>query len=306
MSETQVHRSASGIEFVRTPDERFTNLADFAYEPKYVDIDGLRMAYLDEGPADGPLTLLLHGEPTWSYLYRRMIPGLVAAGRRIIAPDLIGFGRSDKPTERASYTYAGHVEWLRQFITALDLNAVTLFCQDWGGLLGLRLAAENAPRFERLIIANTALPDGSPMPDGFAMWRQMSQDMPFMDCGALLKGTVQARELSEPEMDGYRAPFPDELFMAGARQFPLLVPISPEDPAVPANLAAWEVLRAWTKPVLTLWAPGDFVLGTFQPSFTDTIPGAAGQPHRTFSPAGHFIQDDCGPELVEAILAWLD
>lgn len=305
MSATNVQTTGTGIEFVRTPEERFANLADFPYTPKYVEIDGLRMAYLDEGPADGPVTLLLHGEPTWSYLYRRMIPGLVAAGRRIIAPDLIGFGRSDKPIERAAYTYAGHVAWLKSFVQQLDLTGITLFCQDWGGLLGLRLAAENADRFDRLVIANTALPDGSPMSDGFMMWQNASQAMPFMDCGALLKRAVQARELTEAEMDAYRAPFPDEQHMAGARQFPLLVPTSPEDPAVPANQAAWAVLKAWTKPVLTLWAPGDIVLGTYQPSFADQIPGAAGQPHQTFSPAGHFIQDDCGPELVAAIVEWI-
>ena len=306
MSETHVQRTPNGIEFVRTPEDRFANLVDFPYAPKYIEIDGLRMAYLDEGSHDGPVTLLLHGEPTWSYLYRRMIPGLVAAGRRVVAPDLIGFGRSDKPIDRAAYTYAGHVAWLRQFVEALGLNAVTLFCQDWGGLLGLRVAAENPSRFERLVIANTALPDGSPMADGFMMWQRVSQTMAFMDCGAMLKRAVQARELTEAEMDAYRAPFPDEQYMAGARQFPLLVPTSADDPAVPANRAAWEVLRAWTKPVLTLWAPGDIVLGGYQPSFADTIPGAAGQPHQTFSPAGHFIQDDCGPELVAAMLAWMD
>ena len=304
MTKTHVQRTPNGIEFVRTPDDRFAGLVDFPYLPKYVEIDGLRMAYVEEGPADGPVTLLLHGEPTWSYLYRRMIPGLVAAGRRVIAPDLIGFGRSDKPIERAAYTYTGHVAWLRQFVEALGLNAVTLFCQDWGGLLGLRVAAENPSRFDRLVIANTALPDGSPMTDGFMMWQNASQAMPFMDCGALLKRAVQSRELTEAEMDAYRAPFPDEQHMAGARQFPLLVPTSPDDPAVPANRAAWAVLRTWTKPVLTLWAPGDVVLGGYQPSFADTIPGAAGQPHQTFSPAGHFIQDDCGPELVAAMLAW--
>ena len=305
MSESNVLHTPNGTTFVRTPDDRFADLVDFPYSPNYVEIDGLLMAYLDEGPGDGPVTLLLHGEPTWSYLYRRMIPGLVAAGRRVVAPDLIGFGRSDKPIERAAYTYAGHVAWLRQFIESLDLTGITLFCQDWGGLLGLRVAAENPSRFDRLVIANTALPDGSPMTDGFMMWQKASQAMAFMDCGAMLKRAVQARELTDAEMDAYRAPFPDEQYMAGARQFPLLVPTSPDDPAVAANRAAWDVMHAWTKPVLTLWAPGDMVLGSLQPLFADTIPGAAGQPHQTFSPAGHFIQDDCGPELVDAMLVWI-
>ena len=292
-------------DFVRTPEERFADLPDFPYAPHYVEIEGLRMAYVDEGPATGPLMLLLHGEPTWGYLYRHMITRFVDAGFRVVVPDLIGFGRSDKPTERSAYTYAGHVSWLRQFVEILDLRKINLFCQDWGGLLGLRLAAEHKERFARLVIANTALPDGSPLGDGFMMWQQVSQAMPFMDCGALLQRAVQARELTDAEMDAYRAPFPDETYMAGARQFPLLVPTSPQDPAVPANLAAWKVLREWTEPVLTLWAPGDIVLGGFQQSFLDRIPGTANQPHQTFAPAGHFLQDDCGPELADAVINWL-
>jgi haloalkane dehalogenase len=295
----------STVHFVRTPEERFADLPDFPYAPHYVEIEGLRMAYVDEGPATGPLMLLLHGEPTWGYLYRHLITRFVAAGFRVVVPDLIGFGRSDKPTERSAYTYAGHVSWLRQFVEILDLRKINLFCQDWGGLLGLRLAAEHKERFARLVIANTALPDGSPLGDGFMMWQKASQAMPFMDCGALLQRAVQARELTDAEMDAYRAPFPDETYMAGARQFPLLVPTSLEDPAVPRNLAAWKVLREWTGPVLTLWAPGDIVLGGFQQSFLDRIPGTANQPHQTFSPAGHFLQDDCGPALADAVINWL-
>lgn len=302
---TQIATTPGGITYVRTPDERFASLPDFPYAPRYLDLDGLRMAYVDEGPADGPVALLLHGEPTWSYLYRRMIPGLLAAGMRVVAPDLIGFGRSDKPIERASYSYAAHVAWLASFLDRLDLNDVTVFVQDWGGLIGLRVVAEHPARFSRVVIANTALPAGEPMSDGFMMWQRASQAMAFMDCGALLRRAVQARELTEAEMDAYRAPFPDELHMAGARAFPLLVPTSPDDPAVPANAAAWQVLEAWSKPVLTLWAPGDAVLGGYQASFADRIPGASGQPHQTFSPAGHFIQDDCGPELVGAMLRWM-
>lgn len=294
----------SGVAYVRTPGERFDVLPDYGYPPSYVDIDGLRVAYVDEGPLDAPPILLVHGEPTWGYLYRRMIPKLIAAGHRVVVPDLIGFGRSDKPTQRAAYTYGGHVAWLTGFVEALGLSAITLFCQDWGGLLGLRVAAENADRFARLVIANTFLPEGAPAGDGFKMWQEASQKMPFMDAGALLQRATLARELSDAEVDAYRAPFPDEEHMAGARQFPLLVPTGPDDPAVPANRAAWRVLEAWTKPVLTLWAPDDTVLGAYQHVFVERIPGAKGQPHETFSPAGHFLQDDVGEQLATAMLRW--
>ena len=297
--------TANGISFVRKPEERFANLVDFPYEPNYVEIDGLRMAYIDEGPRDGAVILCLHGEPSWSYLYRFMIPKFVAAGFRVIAPDLIGFGRSDKPTERSSYTYLGHVSWMTEFISVLNIADITLFCQDWGGLIGLRIAGEHPGWFARLVIANTALPDSPNMGDGFKMWQAASQNMPFMDCGALLRRAVLSRELTEAEMNCYRAPFPDESYMAGARQFPLLVPTTAEDPALPANQAAWQVLESFTKPVLTLWAPDDVVLGKGQPTFIERIPGSTGQPHQTFSPAGHFLQDDVGAELADAVIAWM-
>ena len=298
--------NVNGIPFLRTPSDRFDNLPDYPYEPRFVEVDGLRMAFVDEGPKDAPTLLLLHGEPTWGYLYRRMIPVFLRAGFHVVVPDLIGFGRSDKPTDRSAYTYAGHVAWMTAFIASQDLKDLTLFCQDWGGLIGLRVAAENPQLFSRLVIANTALPAGEPMSAGFMMWQNASQAMKFMDCGAMLKRAVQARDLTEAEMDAYRAPFPDEDHMAGARQFPLLVPTSPDDPAVPANRSAWKVLESWTRPVLTLWAPGDMVLGTYQQGFIDRIPGTVGQPHQTFSPAGHFIQDDCGPELAEAVVNWMN
>lgn len=297
--------TANGISFLRTPEERFANLVDFPYEPNYLEIAGLRMAYIDEGPRDGSVILCLHGEPSWSYLYRFMIPKFVAAGYRVIAPDLIGFGRSDKPTERSSYTYLGHVSWMTEFISVLNIADITLFCQDWGGLIGLRIAGEHPGWFARLVIANTALPDSPNMGDGFKMWQAASQNMPFMDCGALLRRAVLSRELTEAEMNCYRAPFPDESYMAGARQFPLLVPTTAEDPALPANQAAWQVLESFTKPVLTLWAPDDVVLGKGQPTFIERIPGSTGQPHQTFSPAGHFLQDDVGAQLADAVIAWM-
>jgi haloalkane dehalogenase len=297
--------TSTGVSFLRTPNERFANLPDFPYEPNYVDVSGLRMAYISEGPTDGPVILCLHGEPSWSYLYRFMIPVFVEAGFRVVAPDLIGFGRSDKPTERSSYTYGGHVEWMTNFVQQLGLKDLTLFCQDWGGLIGLRIVGEHPDWFARVVIANTALPDGPNMGEGFAMWQQASQSMPFMDCGALLQRAVQARELTLAEMDAYRAPFPDETYMAGARQFPLLVPTTADDPAVPANQAAWKVLEGFTKPVLTLWAPDDIVLGKGQRVFLNRIPGTAGQPHQTFTPAGHFLQDDVGAQLAQAVTSWI-
>ncbi|MCY3637038.1 MAG: haloalkane dehalogenase, partial [bacterium] len=252
--------------------------------------------------------LLLHGEPTWGYLFRKMIPPLVAAGYRALVPDLIGFGRSDKPVERSAYTYAGHVEWMRQFLAATAAERgggpLHLFGQDWGGLIGLRVAAENPDLVDRLIMANTGLPEGQSPGAGFEFWLQFSQEVDYLDCGRLVDNAT-ATELSESAQEAYRAPFPSEQFMAGARHFPMLVPISPADPAVPANRAAWQVLEQWTKPVLTLWAPDDPVLGGGQAAISERIPGAAGQPHAQFHPASHFIQEDQGPALAEAIIAWL-
>ena len=312
MADVDVLITAGGVAFVRTPEERFSGIEDYPYEPGYVDVDGLRMAYVVVEPGgvgdETATVLLLHGEPTWGYLYRKMIPPLVAGGYRVVVPDLIGFGRSDKPVERSAYSYAGHVAWMREFLaaTAAERGAgpLHLFGQDWGGLIGLRVAAENPELIDRLVLANTGLPEGQSPGAGFEFWRQFSQDVEFLDCGRLVDNAT-ATEVSEAVQDAYRAPFPDEQFMAGARHFPLLVPVSPDDPAVPANKAAWEVLKRWTKPVLTLWAPDDPVLGSGQAAFTDRIPGAAGQPHAQFRPASHFIQEDQGPALAEAMVAWL-
>lgn len=295
-----------GIEFVRTPPERFVGLADFPYVPRYVDVDGLRMAYVDEGPADGPTVLLLHGEPSWGYLYRRMIPPLVAAGLRCVAPDLIGFGRSDKPVDRAAYTYDGHVAWLHAFLDAVALpEGSTLFCQDWGGLLGLRLVAERPGAFGRVAAGNTALPTGESLGPGFDAWLAFSQRPEFDDVGALFGRAVVARRLTEAELDGYRAPFPDRRSMAGVYAFPPLVPITPDHAGVAGNRAAWAVLERWDRPLLTLWCPGDPVLGHLAHALVDRIPGAAGQPHRTFEPGGHFLQDDRGEDVAAALVAWL-
>ncbi|MFT7646970.1 MAG: haloalkane dehalogenase [Candidatus Poriferisodalaceae bacterium] len=297
--------TSSGVPYVRTPDERFAFIEDFPYQPNYVEVDGFRMAYVDEGPANGPTLLLLHGEPTWSYLYRRMIPPLVDAGFRCVAPDLIGFGRSDKPIDRSVYTYAQHVAWIQEFLDTIYLPTATLFAQDWGGLTGLRVAAERAERFDRIAIGNTGLPVGESLGPGFDMWLAASQSMKFMDCGTMLQRATAARELTEAEMDAYRAPFPDEQHMAGAREFPTLVPITPEHGGVSENLAAWEIFDKWEKPFLTLWCPGDPVLGGLHHEFIERVPGAAGQPHQEFEPGGHFIQDDRGEDVAAALVAWL-
>ena len=297
---------------MRTPEERFAGLDDYPYEPRYADIDGLRMAYVvvepDESDEETTTVLLLHGEPTWGYLYRKMIPPLVEGGCRVLVPDLVGFGRSDKPVERSAYTYEGHVEWMRQFLAATAAERgggpLHLFGQDWGGLIGLRVAAENPDLVDRLILANTGLPEGQSPGAGFEFWLQFSQEVEYLDCGRLVDNAT-ATELSETAQEAYRAPFPSEQFMAGARNFPMLVPISPDDPAVPANRAAWKVLEQWTKPVLTLWAPDDPVLGRGQAAISERIPGAAGQPHAQFRPASHFIQEDQGTALAGAIIAWL-
>lgn len=302
---TQTHATPSGIEFVRTPDDRFVGLDDYPYQPHYVEVDGLRVAYIDEGPTDAPPVLLLHGEPTWGYLYRRMIPPLLDAGLRCVAPDLIGFGRSDKPTNRSAYTYATHVAWMKQFLTAIDLPPAIMFAQDWGGLIGLRVAAEEPDRFERIAIGNTALPVGNSLGPGFDAWLARSQTVDFTGAGEMLARSVQARELTAAEKAAYSAPFPEAVFTAGAPEFPCLVPITPEHGGVKENLAAWRVFDEWTKPFLTLWCPGDQVLGHLGQEFIDRVPGAADQPHQTFKPGGHFLQDDRGEDVAAALVAWL-
>ena len=292
------------MEILRTPDERFADLPDWPYEPRYAEVgDGLRAHYVDEGPRDGAVVLLMHGEPSWSYLYRHMIPPLVAAGLRVVAPDLIGFGRSDKPASQSDYTYARHVEWMRALLfDALDLHDVTLFCQDWGGLVGLRLVGEHPGRFARVAVANTGLPigQGTP-PDAFLAWQRFSQETPEFPVGVIVNGGT-GRELSPEEVAAYDAPFPDESSKAGARRFPLLVPTSPDDPAVPANLAAWKTLEAWDKPLLCLFSDSDPITKGGDEVFLKRVPGAQGQPHRTV-PGAHFLQEDSPAELSTALIS---
>ena len=298
------------MEYLRTPDDRFTGLKDYDFAPRYLDIaDGeggqLRMHYIDEGPRDAAPVLCLHGEPTWSYLYRHMIPVFTAAGHRVIAPDLIGFGKSDKPVRREDYTYQRHVDWTGEALRKLDLNGITLVCQDWGGLIGLRLVAEMPERFARVVTANTALPTGDqPMGAAFDSWRAFSQQVDPFPAGRIVYGGTISK-LDAEEVAAYDAPFPDERHKAGARQFPVLVPSRPDDPAAPANRSAWQVLERFAKPWLTAFGADDKIMAGVDRQFQTRIPGAQGQPHRLLPDAGHFLQEDVGPELAVLVNDWI-
>jgi haloalkane dehalogenase len=292
------------MQVLRTPDERFAGLEGYAFAPHYAqvveaDSTALRIHYLDEGPRDAAPVLLMHGEPSWSYLYRKFVWPLAAAGHRVIAPDLIGFGKSDKPGARTDYTFERHVDWMSQWLVGLDLRNITLFCQDWGGLIGLRLVAAFPDRFARLVIANTGLPTGTGMSDGFQQWLTISQTIPNFPAGMIVNmGTT--RELSPAEIAAYDAPFPDESFKEGARQFPTLVPVTPEHGSVAENIAAWKVLEAFEKPVLTCFSDNDPVTKGGEAAIIARIPGAKGRPH-TIVAGGHFLQEDAPEQLVGLI-----
>lgn len=293
------------MELLRTPEHRFDALLDYAFAPHYVtvtDADGtdVRIHYVDEGPRDAPPILLMHGEPSWSYLYRKFVPDLVARGHRVIAPDLVGFGKSDKPTARSDYTYERHVAWMSAWLTALNLSDVTLFCQDWGGLIGLRLVEAFPDRFARLVIANTGLPTGSGASEGFNAWLAFSQNVPQFPVGVIVNGGT-ARELTPEEIAAYDAPFPDKSYKEGAREFPKLVPITPEHASVAENKAAWEVLEQFDKPVLTAFSDQDAVTKGGERLFIDRVPGAKGQPHTIIAGGGHFLQEDAPAELCALI-----
>jgi haloalkane dehalogenase len=295
------------MEALRTPDDRFTDLPDFPWTPRYVEVadgDGgaLRVACIDEGPRDGEPVLLLHGEPSWSFLYRRMIPGLLEAGLRVVAPDLVGFGRSDKPAAATDYSYARHVEWMREAVLdELGLTGTTLVGQDWGGLIGLRLVAEHPDRFARVVVANTGLPTGdSPMSDAFLAWQRFAQSSPRFEVGRIVSnGTVGG--LPAEVVAAYDAPFPDDSYKAGARAFPGLVPTGPDDPASAANRAAWESLARWRKPFLTAFSDQDPITGGGDRIFRKLVPGAEGMPHTTLHGGGHFLQEDVGPDLARVV-----
>ncbi|MCH7910413.1 MAG: haloalkane dehalogenase [Candidatus Hydrogenedentes bacterium] len=293
---------------LRTPDERFENLPGFDFEPHYADIDGYRIHYLDEGPADGEPVLLLHGEPTWSYLYRKMVPVLTEAGFRCIVPDLIGFGRSDKPTSMDVHTYKFHVDAIAALVEELDLQNVTFFGQDWGGLIGLRVVAENEARFARVVIANTGLPTGVGFGVGessaFMQWKKMNQAM--IDRGDIPTGAMVSGSVGDPSLKAaYDAPFPDPSYKAGALIMPQRVPVTPDDPAREANEAAWEVFRQWKKPFLTAFSDGDPITRGGDAIFQQSVPGAKGQAHTTIEGAGHFLQEQAGETLAQVIVKFI-
>lgn len=294
------------MEALRTPDSRFANLPDYPFAPHYVTVgEGLRMHHVDEGPPDAPVVLMLHGEPSWSYLYRHMVPVFVDAGLRAVAPDLVGFGKSDKPVRLDDYSYRGHMDWLHEWLDALDLRRITLVCQDWGSLLGLRLAAEDSDRFDRIVVANGFLPTADRSPGlGFKVWRAFARWAPVLPIGRIVD-TGSKRSLSKAERAAYDAPFPTRRHKAGARAFPRLVPTDPDDPAVPANRAAWERLGAWDKPFLTLFGKDDPILGRADRPLQEHVPGARDQPHARLE-GSHFVQEDAGEEIARRTLAWLE
>ncbi|MGZ6930581.1 MAG: haloalkane dehalogenase [Acidimicrobiia bacterium] len=300
------------MDVLRTPDDRFEGLAGFPYAARYEDVargDGngtLRIAAVDEGPADAAETvLLMHGEPSWSYLYRHMIPVIVGAGHRAVAPDLVGFGRSDKPAARTDYTYERHVAWMTEWLTTVDLTGVTLVCQDWGGLIGLRLVAAMPGRFRRVVAANTFLPTGDRHPgDAFLAWQKFSQEVETFPVGMIINGGCTT-DLAPEVIAGYDAPFPDETYKEGARQFPLLVPTTPDDPSAAPNRAAWEVLGRFDRPVLCAFSDSDPITGGADAALKEAIPGAAGQPHTTIVGGGHFLQEDRGPELAAVVNSFI-
>ena len=288
------------MEIYRTPDDRFAGLPDFPFAPNYLSLtDGLRIHYVDEGPRDGKPVLMLHGEPTWSYLWRHMIPPVADAGLRVIAPDLVGFGRSDKPVDRAAYSYAGQVAWMREWIEALDLTGIVLACQDWGSLIGLRLVAEMPERFAGVVLSNGGLPVGQDPPRAFAIWRAFARYSPVFPIGRIVKQGTK-RPLGEAEIAAYNAPFPTRASKAAARAYPPLVPFAGNE-AVPDQLRAWEVLDRWDKPFLCCFSDGDPITRGGDALFVGRVPGAAGMKHRTLK-GGHFVQEDDPQGFVKAIL----
>ena len=291
---------------LRTAEERFADLPDFGYEPRYADVGGLRLAYVEAGPPTGEPVLLLHGEPSWSFLYRKVMPVLAGAGLRAIAPDLIGFGRSDKPTEIADHSYARHVEWIRSFaFDALGLDGVTLVGQDWGGLIGLRLVAEHPGRFARVVAANTGLPTGDqPMPDVWLRFREVVRTAPALSVSRLVQSGCQTT-LAPQVLAAYDAPFPEPSYAAAVRAMPDLVPAAPDNPASAANRAAWRQLAAWDKPFLCAFSDRDPITGPMAPVLERAVPGAAGRQHPVLEGAGHFLQEDAGEELGAIIAAFV-
>jgi len=295
------------VKTLRTPDDRFEDLPGFPFRPHYVEIDDgeggtLRVHHLDEGPPDGPTVLLLHGEPTWSYLYRHMIPVLVEAGCRCVVPDLVGFGRSDKPADQGDHTYERHVRWMAEAVfERLDLRDITFFGQDWGGLIGLRVVAQQPDRFAAVVVGNTGMPTGDLAPnEAFLAWQRFARETPTFPVGRIVAGGCTS-QLSDAVVAAYDAPFPDDTYTAGARAMPSLVPTSPDDPAHDANVAAWEVLRAFERPFVCAFSDSDPITKGGERQFLGAVAGTDGQPHTTIEGGGHFLQEDRGAEVAQVI-----
>jgi haloalkane dehalogenase len=301
----------SPLQYLTTPEHCFEQITDFCYSPHFLQVDdneggSLRLHYIDEGPKDANVVLMLHGEPSWSYLYRKMIGPVVAAGYRVITPDLIGFGKSDKPTERSDYTFQRHLDWVRQVIIQLELKDITLVCQDWGGLLGLRLVAEHADLFARVLAANTMLPTGDHSPsEAFLKWQTFSQEVEIFPVAGIIKGAT-VTPLSPEVLAAYDAPFPDETYKAGVRQFPLLVPTTPDNPASQANRLAWQSLQQFNRPFITAFSDSDPVTAGGDKIMQKLIPGCEGQAHTTIEQGGHFLQEDQGEQLSEVLLNFMN
>jgi haloalkane dehalogenase len=293
------------MKLIRTPDERFENLPDFTFKPNYIEIDKIRIHYVDEGSKDAETVLLMHGEPSWSFLYRHMIPILVEAGYRTIAPDLVGFGRSDKPTKKKDHTYRKHVEWMTKWMIQLDLSKINLFCQDWGSLIGLRMAIENQERFKRIILSNGGLPTGvGMMSKAFLGWRQLSRTSKEFDIGRIIQNGTTT-DLTEEILKGYYAPFPDDSYKAGARIMPSLVPISRDDPEHKANKKAVKLFSEWKKPFLTAFSDSDPITRGGEMLWINHVLGARDLEHPTIKNAGHFLQEDKGPEIAQIIIKFI-
>jgi haloalkane dehalogenase len=304
------HLEEDPMDRLTTPPSRFEGLSDFDIAHHALDVADptggppLSLATLDTGAGTtGETVVLLHGEPSWSFLYRRVLVPLRDAGHRVVCPDLIGFGRSDKPAQRAENTYARHVEWLREALfDRLGLQHVTLFGQDWGGLFGLRLVAEHPERFARVAIGNTGLPTGDERAtEAFLAWQQYSQTTEHFNVGKIVSGGCATRPLPDEVVAAYDAPFPDDTYKEAARQLPTLVPTSPEDPAAPANRDAWRSLESFTKPFLCCFSDGDAVTRGAERRFMESVPGAKDQHHTTIEGAGHFLQEDKPDELAEVL-----
>jgi haloalkane dehalogenase len=299
------------MDVLRTPDERFANLPGFPFAPHYVEIadgDGgsLRVHHLDEGPRDAKVVLLMHGNPSWSYLYRKMIPPIVAAGYRCVAPDLVGLGRSDKPAQLEDYSVARHVEWMRSALfDRLDLRDVNLVCQDWGGIIGLRLVAEHPERFASVVAANTGMPTGqTPVSEDLRKWPEMARQMKVFPVGQMVSMGCTGG-LADAEIAAYDAPFPDESYKSAVKSFPGLIPITPDNPAVPDQLRAWQSLDRFDRPLLCAFSDMDPFNKGGNKALEKRVPGAQGQPHTTITGGGHFLQEDRGAELAQVVLDFL-